>query len=178
MKNEEYYYWPADLLVHHIVQMHHVHIHQLIPEIKASFNRLITSHGRAYPALYEAQILFLQYALELQVHLAKEAIAVLPFAKRYAKELHKHREVRKPGLFSVCTSIDKMYHEHKTGEIHFGELMDIMEQLQMLKQDHILFQYTCTKLEELRQHLQELVHLENDILFPKLIEMEATLYPI
>lgn len=175
---EEYYYWPADLLVHHIVQRHHVHIHQVIPEIKASFTKLVTAYGKTYPALYEAQILFLHYALELQVHLARETVAVFPFAKRYAKELYKHKGHIKPGLFSVCTSIDRMYHEHKAGETHFEAFMNTMDQLEGLEQNNILFQYTCSKLQALRQHWQELVHLENDILFPKLIEMEAALYPI
>ncbi|WPP47983.1 hypothetical protein [Catalinimonas niigatensis] len=173
---EEYYYWPADLLVQYLVKDHHEHMLQMMKEVKTELRDLLTTYGVSYPLLHEVQRQYLQCAEALLSHLSKEAIAVLPYAKRYTQELKKQNGLRKTGFYSVCPFIDAMYTEHKSEKIHFDKLIDLMEHIDM--KDNVLYQNVSLTLEEMRFCCQELIHLENDILFPKLVEMEATLNPI
>lgn len=173
---EEYYYWPADLLVQYLVKDYHKHILQMMREIKVELGVLVSTYGISYPLLYEVQRQYLQCAEEIMSHLSKEAIAVLPYARKYTRELKKQSFLRKPGPYSVCHSIDAMYSEHKSGKRYFDSLIDLMDHIDML--DNELYQKICLALQEMSFRWQELVHLENDILFPKLVEMESFLKPI
>lgn len=173
---EEYYYWPVDMLVQYPVKDHHDHLLRMMKETRADIEELLSIHGPNHPLLYEVKRKYLQCTEELISHLSKETIAVLPYAKKYTQELKKHSWLRKPGQNSVCYFIDAMYNEHKSGKIYFNGIAELMKLVDL--QDHVLHQNICITLEEMNFCWQELVRLENDILFPKLVEMEARLKPI
>ncbi|MEK6481286.1 hypothetical protein WJR50_27335 [Catalinimonas sp. 4WD22] len=173
---EEYYYWPADLLVQYLVKDYHKRILQMLHEVRVDFRQLLSIYGVSYPLLYEVQRQYLQCAEEIMSHLSKEAIAVLPYANRYTKELKKQNFLRKPGQYSVCHSIDAMYTEHKFGKRYFDSLIDHMDYVEMPENE--LYQKIYWTLQEMSFRWQELVHLEDDILFPKLVEMESFLKPM
>lgn len=173
---EEFYYWPADLLVQYLVKDYHEHLLQMMRETKTDLDQLLSACGVAYPLLHEVQRQYLQCAENLLSHISKEAIAILPYAKRYTQELKKKSGLRKSGLYSVCPFIDEMYHEHKAGKRYFDSLIDLMDHIDMSENER--YQKICRALQEMSFHWQELLHLENDILFPKLVEMESFLKPM
>ena len=171
---EDYYYWPADLLAQYLVKEYHVHLLEMVKKVTADFEQLLSTHGTSYPLLYEVHNQYSHCTQELLSHLSREAVAILPYARRYTQELKKQRCLRKPGHYSVCHSIDRMYHEHK--KIYFNRLAELMHCVDI--EDSALYQSLCIALQEISVLWQELVRLENDVLFPKLVELEATLKPI
>lgn len=175
---EDYYSWPVDLLTNYVIKGHQATILQLISETKNSFRYLVEIYGSGYPQLYEMQNLFSYSALQLEAHFGKEEIAILPYVQRYTTELRKHRVQRKPTQYSVCHSIHKMYHEHKIEKLRFDLLLELMQNAALPEKDSAIFETTYRKLKELKARWGELTQLENNILFPKIIEMEALLNPM
>lgn len=178
MMKEEYYYWPADLLARYVVKAHHREIRRRLPEIKAGFVQLVAIYGDHNPELRQAHTLFLQCAAEMEAHFSKEGTIVLMYARRYQKELMKPKELRKPGLYSVCPSIHKMYLEHKMERLCFDWLFGLLRQVTIPAKESYLYETTYQQLYELRGQWRAQVQLENDVLFPKIIEMEAILDPL
>ncbi|ELR72004.1 Nitric oxide-dependent regulator DnrN or NorA [Fulvivirga imtechensis AK7] len=174
----DYYLWPADLLANYVIKGHHIAILQLISEAKTSFGHLVEIYGHEYPQVYEMQNLFSFCAWKLEAHFGKEAITILPYVRRYTTELKKHRTKRKSTLYSVCPSIHKMYYEHKAEKLRFDLLLKLMRQAALPAEDSPVFETTYRKLKELKTRWHELTLLENNILFPKIIEMEAILNPM
>ena len=89
--NEEYYYWPTNLLVQHVVKVHHQQMLRRLTEIKTGFAQLAMMHSHC-PKLSEAHTLFLQFAREMEAHFSKEAIGVLTVARRYTRALREHKK--------------------------------------------------------------------------------------
>lgn len=175
---EEFYNWPAVRLAQHVVKAHHRVMREKLPEIKATFAQLDSAYGAMHPELHEANLLLLQGIREIETHFSKESMTVLAFAKRYTKELKKQKELRKPGLYSACPSIHKMYLEHKQENHRFILLFNLMDRVSIPDKDSFLYETACQKSNELISHWNKLVQLENDVLFPKIIEMESTLDPL
>jgi regulator of cell morphogenesis and NO signaling len=177
MIKEKYYYWPTDMLARRIAN-HHREMREKLTEIKATFAQLASAYGAMHPELHVANLLLLQGIREIETHFSKESMTVLAFAKRYTKELKKQKELRKPGLYSACPSIHKMYLEHKQENHRFILLFNLMDRVSISDKDSFLYETACQKSNELISHWNKLVQLENDVLFPKIIEMESTLDPL
>ena len=175
--NEDYYYWPTELLIQHVFKVQHLKMTEVLGELKADFNQLLMEFGKSSPQLHELHQTFIKLAHEIESHLSKEAIVIFPFVKRYSKELKKSNRVRKPGLSSACFPIHKMYNEHKKETTCFNLMMNMIATTSIHEKDNFRYNVIYSKLYNLRILWQEQVQVENDILFPKIVEMEATLYP-
>lgn len=175
---EEYYNWPAELLVKTVIKSHHYVILAILAEIKTSFSQFVLTHPDQ-PEIIELHKAFKFFVWKQEAHIHKEAIAVIPFVTRYAEELKKRTELRRPGLHSVCPPIHKMYQEHKIEKQRLDLLLELMDQIILTdKPAEAHFRKIYTDLLKFRKYWHEQVLLENDILFPKIIEMEAILNPM
>lgn len=173
--NEDYYFWTAEKLAEHI-KVYHRRTQKLIERIENDFVRLGIAHSYENPQLIEVQILFMKNAQKMEKHMLKELITVFPFVKRYTKALKKRNKQAKPGLVSACPSIHSMYQEHKRHTLPFNLILHMLKKFTISEEGQPLYEKICNNIIQLRKQWQEQVHLENDILFPKLIEMEATLH--
>lgn len=175
MKPEEFYYLPADQLADY-VKIFHDDILAIISETEADFMMLVIYQGTQSPKLSEAHLIFMNCAFKAEKHLKKEALTVLPFAKRYAKAIRNN--TLKAGLKSACPSIQKMYLEHKSEKFPFKLIMELLTQEEIPVDYQVLYDRIFKNLVKLENRWLRLTRLENDILFPKIIEMESILYPI
>lgn len=175
MKPEEFYYLPADQLADY-VKVFHDNILAIISETESDFMMLVIYQGTQSPKLSEAHLIFMNCALKAEKHLKKEALTVLPFAKRYAKAIRNN--TLKAGIQSACPSIQKMYEEHKTEKIPFKLILNILDKEKIPPDLQALLDKISKNLVELENRWLSLTRLENDILFPKIIELESILYPI
>lgn len=173
----DFHLWSADQLADYIATVIHPNIQKKVDEVKAGFLVMTTFHSPEVVQLKDAKNLFWESMSKMEIHLKKEAAIILPFAKRYVKELEKKDRIRKPGLRSACPSIHEMYQYHKTEDLHFDLILTIMKQLEASLKELQIYDDTCRGLSELKTLWNEQVKLENDVLFPKIVEMEALLYP-
>lgn len=166
---------PADQLADYI-KIFHDDILAIISETDADFMMLVIYHGTQSRKLSEAHLIFMNCALKVEKHLKKEALTVLPFAKRYAKAIRNN--TLKSGLQSACPSIQKMYQEHKSEKFPFKLILKLLNQEEIPADHQVLHKRISKNLDTLEDRWSNLIRLENDVLFPKIIEMESILYPM
>lgn len=167
---------PAELLVEFIIAFH-TDILAMIEETEKDFTRLRNFLGIQIPTITEAHLIFQDGSRKIKRHLKKESTAVLPFAKRYAKALETGR-FNRPGLSSSCGPVQKMYQEHKEETFSFTLILYMLRRSELPTSFQPLANKISVNLLELKSRWEEQIELENDVLFPKIIEMESLLYPI
>jgi regulator of cell morphogenesis and NO signaling len=125
--------------------------------------------------LSEVQNLFTKVAEEMKSHMMKEEQILFPLIK-YLAETQKFNEKPKTGGFgTIKNPIRQMEAEH----VSAGNAMDTIRKFTsnyVLPDDACTtFQVTYQELDEFEKDLHKHVHLENNILFPRAIELEELL---
>ena len=171
-----YYNMSADRLAEYVLERHG-NLLDLVKQTEGDLTALRLAARPQSEIVEEVRLLFQHTALKIRRHLRKEGTAVLPFAKRYARAL-KSGKIQKPGLLSSCGPVQKMYQEHKEEVIPFALMLHLLRRVDTATAQHPVFCQIMLNLIKLKLCWQQLVTLENDVLFPKIIEMESILYPM
>lgn len=165
----------ADELVSHILENHHSYVSESIPIIQQYLDKICKVHGAYHPELIEVKQLFDQGAVDLSNHMLKEELVLFP---RIKSLVAVKKEQNKEVLFEcgdVTNPIEVMQEEHH----HEGERF---RKIAVLTNDYTPPEEACNTyrvvfalLKEFEEDLHKHIHLENNILFPKTIILEAGL---
>jgi regulator of cell morphogenesis and NO signaling len=160
-------------LVSHIVNTHHAYVNRELPRLAEFAQKVVNRHGDAKPELPTIQLKLAQLDEELRQHLAKEELILFPYIVKLERAIVE-KSSKPHGCFgTVANPIAMMTQEHDAA----GTLMANIRQL---SQDFTPPAGACPTfhafydgLREFEQDLHRHIHLENNILFPRAIEMEA-----
>lgn len=163
---QNYNDWELDFLVDYIIQNHHSFVRRMLPEVDFYAEKVANRHGQSHPELFEILKVVRQLGPELLGHLEKEENETFPSIKALVKNLKKNK--------SESPMFDVLEEEHEKA----GELMAIIEELSngftppegACASYHLLFK----NLEAFKLDLHKHVHLENNILFPKVLALEKS----
>lgn len=163
---------PLDFLVDYIYQIHHTYLYKNLPEIEELVLRVAEKHRDHYSWLPELKDLFLDLQTELMAHLPKEETDLFPYAKRLFREKETHEIAANLSERKSENTISELYDEHdKAGEI--------IHQMRKITNYYSPPEEACnsvvlmfTMLNELDEDLTQHIHLENNILLPKLVQLE------
>ncbi|MDZ4759041.1 MAG: iron-sulfur cluster repair di-iron protein [Bacteroidota bacterium] len=162
--------WSLDFLVDYIVNTHHSYIKKTIPDLIQYAEKVVCVHGNEHPELIKIQQLVYDVINELTNHLKKEEVILFP----YIKDLAQNQKAKIQGLGSVQNPINMMEMEHEVVGKYF-EQINVLSNHYELPNDacatYTLF-YKILKAFEDDLHLH--IHLENNILFPKAIQLEKS----
>lgn len=156
---------PFDELVDQIVNKHHAYLWEELPKISSLSTTILRVHGEHHPELSKVHKLFHTLKMELEEHLNKEETMQYPAIREYLKTKSK------TDLEKAKNIIEELEKEH-TGA------GDILKELRKITKDYEIpddvcptFETTYAKLQELESDLFQHIHLENNILFPRLREI-------
>jgi regulator of cell morphogenesis and NO signaling len=160
---------PLAKLLRNIVDIHHNFLRTELPRISALAAKVNKVHGENHPELAEVLAKYESMRAELESHMLKEERVLFP-----AIEMMEVRQISGSFPFgSVANPIDMMEHEH-------AEVGTALKTLRELTGDFTPTAEACTTwrvmleaLENLEQDLHRHIHKENNILFPRAIELEA-----
>ena len=160
-------------LIGHITSTHHVFVRDECPRIEALTARVVSVHGKNHPELLQVQELFSALAEELRVHLMKEEQVLFPYVSRMEESVLSGEPVP-PAMFgTVVNPVRMMMQEHDGAG-------DVLRSLRTVTKDYTLPEDACISYRTLYQALQgfeadlhQHIHLENNILFPRAVAMEA-----
>ena len=161
--------WEVDRLVDHVVLTHHAYVRSALPRIATYLTKLVQVHGTRHPELATVAGHFEALGQELMQHMMKEERVLFP----YVRELAAERCVAPSPFGTVENPIRMMEREHEEA----GALMDAIRTLTdtyTVPADGCATYRVC--LEELAQFERDLhrhVHLENNVLFPRAVELES-----
>lgn len=156
---------PIDELVDYIINKHHAYLWDELPKISKLSTTILKVHGQSHPELSKVHKLFSTLKMELEEHLSKEETMQYPAIKEYIKT-KSYGDLEK-----AIDVIDELEKEH-TGA------GDILKELRKVTNDYKIpddvcptFELTYAKLQEMESDLFKHIHLENNILFPRLREL-------
>ena len=165
--------WPLDLLADYIEKTHHRYVAEKSPILVAFLEKLCKVHGESHPELFEITELFKGCAQELGSHMQKEEQILFPFIKQMVNSNISNLPLGQPGFGSISNPIAMMKAEHE----HEGERL---ERISALTNTYTppadacnTYKVTYAMLQEFEKDLHTHIHLENNILFPQAIMMEA-----
>ncbi len=163
------------VLADYIVNHHHTYVTERIPVLREMTEKVALVHGAGNPHLVSISVQFRELALELEQHMVKEEEILFPFLKELENDERSGQSLTPPMVGRVRNPIRMMEQEHESAG-------SIMREIRKLTDDYTPPEHACntyraayTLLEEFEDDLHQHIHLENNILFPKTIELEERL---
>lgn len=158
-----------DELVDHIVNKHHGYLWKELPEIGRLTTLILKVHGLHHPELSKVHKLFHTIKMDLEGHLTKEETLQYPAIRKFL-------ETKSTEDLDVAVKVIKeLEEEHE-------EAGNILKELRAITNDYEIpddvcetFELTYQKLQELESDMFEHIHLENNILFPRLFALHESL---
>jgi len=157
----------------HIVATHHEYVRRELPRLAALAQKVVNRHGETHPELPVIQATLARLAAELTQHLAKEEVVLFPYIGKLERAITEGAS-RPQGCFgTVANPIAMMTQEHDDA----GTLLQV---LRTKSSEYTTPEGACPTyhafydgLREFEQDLHQHIHLENNVLFPRAVAMEA-----
>ena len=162
-------------LSEHIVAAHHAYLRRELPRLAYLGDKVVDRHGADRPELAVIRATLAKLDEELTQHLAKEELVLFPYIAKLERAVSDRRP-RPQGCFgTVANPIAMMTQEHDDA----GLLLEVLR----TKSAHYTppegacptYHAFYDGLSELEADLHQHIHLENNILFPRAIEMEVSM---
>ncbi len=165
--------WNLDFLADYIVNTHHSYVKKNLPDISTFAKKIMEVHGERHPELIEVNELVQAVAKDLTEHMVDEETILFPYVKELVKA-DKNTVLSKEKIGTIA----EMEAEHDA----VGRMM---ERLREVTRNYTLPANACASytlifklLQEFEDDLHLHIHLENNILFPKMIKLQESLQSV
>ena len=167
--------WDLDFMVEFIINTHHKYVSSANELIIQYSDKVARVHGESSPQVIRINQLFHTLVNELTSHMHKEEVILFPFIKQIS-EAKKNGTQLAPGHFgSIQNPINMMEAEHDGAGDIIKEIKELTNNFKPPADACNTFKALYSKLEEYQNDLFQHIHLENNILFPKAIQLELEL---
>lgn len=153
---------PFTDLINRIVKVHHAYLRQELPLLEQFVTKISVVHGAGHPELETLSRLFHELKAELEPHLVAEETELFPWIQAF------EQSGAWEALAFAIKAIDELETEHQVA----GQLLFAMREA---TKDYLLPSDACRtytlafqKIQDLESDLFAHIHLENNILFPRL----------
>ena len=165
--------WSARALIDHIVTKHHGYVRESIPALLQHTAKIAAVHGERHAELAHIANLFRRVADEMTDHMAKEEMILFPFIAAVDAAVAGGRSAPMPPFGSVENPIGVMEAEHKFVGDAMAEMRHLTNGFTPPEDACGTYRVTLQELDAFERDLHEHVHLENNVLFPKAVALEA-----
>ena len=165
--------WTPSALVSFIVGSHHAYVREALPTLLAHTRKIAEVHGARHTELTHIARLFEKVAAEMTDHMEKEERILFPFIVELADASAHGRPAPQPPFGTVENPIRMMEHEHRFVGDALAEIRELTEGYRVPDDACGTYRVCFQELEAFETDLHAHVHLENNILFPKAIALEA-----
>lgn len=173
--SDDYNSWPLDKLADYIERKHHSYVTEQIPVLLQFLDKLCRVHGERHPELYEINAEFKNVAEELSLHMKKEELILFPQIKKMAAAKLNNEKYFQPGFGTVLNPINMMISEHNTEGDRLGRIAGLSNDYTAPADGCTTYRIAFQMLKDFESDLHMHIHLENNILFPKSVELENSL---
>jgi len=169
---------PNPRLVDHIIDTHHVFTRRELFRLGPLMDKVAGKHGELHPELFKLRGLLAALSHDLLPHMTKEEIALFPYIQQLARAKERSTLPVMAPFGSVQHPVGRMETEHEEAGAILAEMRDITNGYTTPEGSCPSFIALYFGLEELEKDLHRHIHLENNILFPKAIELEAEVFAV
>jgi len=159
---------PLSDLIAHIMSHHHAYLKAALPRIADLFTKVVRAHSEREPVLLEVSEIFGILKEELDAHLMKEEMILFP-------TIAKLEESGGSGACLVEHPIARMKYEHESADRALAQMRHLTRDYYPPDEACSTYRALFDALVELESDLHEHIHLENSVLFPRAIALQARL---
>jgi len=171
---DKYKSWQNESLtniVNHILQVHHSFAWEKLASIEILLDKLIEVHGEKHgDFLQKLKDIFVEFRAKLEKHLKTEENVVFPYVLKLDESLSSHSEPLYLDSNITRETIGRLQKEHE-------EAGESLSNIKKFTTNYELPDYACASfaklyydLEALEDDLHAHIHLENTVLFPRVME--------
>lgn len=165
---------PLSALTHYIVHTHHEFVRKEIPRLGALIEKVEARHGASHPELASIRCNFGNLAAEMLDHMLKEEQVLFPFIEHLETSQTASTLPATTTFGSVARPVECMMREHDRAGHIVHEIRQLTKDYKVPEGACPTYRAMLDALQEFEQDLHQHVHLENNILFPRAVELEAT----
>ena len=160
-------------LIDHIVANHHAYVKRELPRLAVLAQKVVNRHGDTQPHLPAIQQSLIYLDDELTHHLAKEENILFPYIAALETAMSSGSAHPDACFGAVSNPIGMMTNEHEAAGAQLAEIERLTENFTTPIGACPTYHAFYGGLKEFQQDLHQHIHLENNILFPRAIELES-----
>jgi regulator of cell morphogenesis and NO signaling len=164
-QNQNYNKWALDFLCNYIVCNHHNIVLKTLPQLKIYTQTIAEVHGNAHPELMEIESIINCIYADLIKHIDKERQMLFPTIKGAVESSSLERKS------ILSTEIPKSISEHDFVVSAISRIVELSNCFEAPSDACKTFQNTYELLKKFDSDLKLLIHIENNILFPKSLQI-------
>jgi regulator of cell morphogenesis and NO signaling len=158
----------------HIVATHHAYVKRELPRLAQLAQKVVDRHGSTRAELPAIAATLSQLDEELTQHLAKEEAVLFPYVASLEKSVSLGTAKPHSCFGTVANPIAMMTREHDAAGTLMAEISRLSGTFTTPEDACPTFHAFYDGLREFQQDLHQHIHLENNILFPRAIDLEAS----
>ncbi len=166
-----------ELLCAHIVVKHHAYLRRELPRLADVAEKVLNRHAEAHPELASIHATLTRLEFDLTEHLAKEENVVFPYIVSLDRSVVRSAPTsdRDPvGCFGFLPEpVAVLCSDHGAIGDHLSQLRELSRQYTPPLSACLTYRSLYDGLRSLDADLQQHLHLEDNILFPRAVQMEA-----
>lgn len=166
---------PLSRLVDHILETHHAYLRDELPRLADSIDRIVAAHAEGHPELREVRSVFTALKTELESHMAKEEQVLFPLIRELEQSEEAPGQAPEFHCDSLRNPIAVMESEHSDAGEALGRLRRLTAGFTTPEDGCATYRRVMDGLRELESDLHRHIHKENNILFPRAVELETTM---
>lgn len=157
-------------LSEYIVMTHHSYVKKEMPQILAYLQKVASKHGERHPEMWKVFALFVAVKEELELHMLKEEEILFPRIQETEKWVNDGKEMRINHTY-LQAPISMMEQEHDHAGKLLAEINKLTDNYQPPADACTTYNLSFAALQAFELDLHQHVHLENNILFPKALQL-------
>jgi regulator of cell morphogenesis and NO signaling len=162
-------------LIAHIVAKHHVYTKEELVRLTALTAKVAAAHGARHPEVLRVGELFRQLCADLLPHMFKEEMVLFPYIKGLEETRQRGSALMRPPFGTVNNPVRMMMSEHDTAGALLRELRATTNDYLVPADACLSYRTLYEALAAFEQDLHQHIHLENNLLFPRAVELESRL---
>lgn len=155
-------------LADHIVRTHHDFLREELPRLATLLDKVATVHGGRHPEMPVCRDIFWSFKAGLEAHMQKEETILFPLMRVLESETH----VTPFHCGSIANPIRVMESEHDHAGDALAQMRELTNGFRAPPDGCTTFAVLMHGLKRLEADMHQHVHKENNILFPRALELE------
>jgi len=160
-----------DALVAHIVTVHHGYVRAELPRLAFLGDKVVTRHGADRPEILAIRAALAHLDEELTSHLLKEEKVLFPYIAQFERSRTGGSSAPQACFCKVEDPIAMMVEEHDAAGSLLARMRELSGGFTPPEGACPTYRAFYDGLREFEADLHQHIHLENNVLFPRAIEM-------
>jgi regulator of cell morphogenesis and NO signaling len=159
-------------LIAHICIVHHAYVKQEIPRLQQLLSKVVAVHCANHPELAAVQRTFGELSSELLSHMMKEEMVLFPYIEKLEESVTHQRRAPQAPFGPISNPVHMMELEHESAGNALREIRMLTGVYTPPESACFSYKTLYSALKDFEADLHQHIHLENNILFPRAVELE------